>query len=127
MKRFVMATILAAAAALPVLAGEMTREEIRRVPVPGSDAMVVVVSRLTVPVGATIPLHTHPGDEHGVVVTSSRARTPDGRILDFPVGTTLYFPEGLPHGGLANVGDGPMVAVTISVVNSGEPFAMPAE
>lgn len=127
MRKVIMSMVLLAATVLPVFAGEMTREEIRRVPVPGSDTMIVVVSRLTVPVGATIPLHTHPGDEHGVVVTSSRTKTPDGRVIDFPIGATLYFPAGQPHGGLTNVGDGPMVAITLSVVNSDEPFATPAE
>lgn len=126
MRRFMMSMVLAVAA-LPALAGEVTREEIRRVPVPGSDTMVVVVSRLTVPAGATIPLHIHPGDEHAVVVTASRARAPDGRIVAFPVGATLYFPGGLPHGGLTNVGEGPMVAITTSVVEAGKPFATPVE
>ena len=126
MKRFILPTVLAAAV-FPAFAGEVTREEIRRVSVPGSDTMVVVVSRLTVPVGATIPLHTHFGDEHTVVVTSSRAQTPDGRIVEFPIGVTLYFPAGRPHGGLTNVGDGPMVAVTVSVVASDKPFATPVE
>ncbi|MDE0347915.1 MAG: hypothetical protein OXI66_19355, partial [Boseongicola sp.] len=63
----------------------------------------------------------------GVVVTLSRARTPNGRIVEFPVGATLYFPKDQPHGGLTNVGEGPMVAITVSVVNSGEPFATPVE
>ncbi|MXX88690.1 MAG: cupin domain-containing protein [Boseongicola sp. SB0677_bin_26] len=126
MRKFVIAMVLAAAVQ-PAFAEEVTREEIRRVPVPGSEVMVVVVSRLTVPIGATIPLHTHPGDEHAVVVTPSRAKTPAGRTIEFPVGATLYFPAGQPHGGLTNVGDRPMVAITTSVVNSSEPFATPAD
>ncbi|WP_299044516.1 cupin domain-containing protein [uncultured Tateyamaria sp.] len=105
-------------------AQEIAREEIRRVDVPGSDTMEVVVFRLTVPVGATIPLHTHPGDEHTVVVTDARAEAPNGNIVEFAVGTPLYFPEGQVHGGLTNVGDAPMVAITTFVVRKGEPLTV---
>lgn len=105
-------------------AQEIVREEIRRVPVPGSDTMEVVVIRLEVPVGATIPLHTHPGDEHAVVITEAKAEAPNGNLVEFAVGTTLYFPDGQVHGGLTNVGDAPMVAITTTVVRKGEPFTV---
>ena len=108
-------------------AQEISREELRRVPVPGSDTMEVVVMRLTVPPGSTIPLHTHPGDEHGVVVTPAKAQTPNGKIIEFPVGATLYFPEGQVHGGLTNVGETDMVAITTFVVRVGEPLQTLAE
>ena len=108
-------------------AAEITREEIRRAPVPGSDTMEVIVVRLTVPPGATIPLHSHNGDEHAVVVTPSKAQTPGGQVIEFPVGATLYFPEGQVHGGLTNVGGGPMVAITTFVVRVGEPLIIPAQ
>lgn len=107
-----------------VWAQEIVREEIRRVPVPGSETMEVVVMRLEVPVGATIPLHTHPGDEHAVVLSDAKAKAPNGNIVEFAVGTPLYFPEGQVHGGLTNVGDAPMVAITTHVVRKGEPFAV---
>ncbi|MEL6464203.1 MAG: cupin domain-containing protein [Pseudomonadota bacterium] len=123
MKRFVLtATALLMAGA--AWAQEIEREEIRRAAVPGSDTMEVVVFRLTVPVGATIPLHTHPGDEHTVVVTDARAEAPNGNIVEFAVGTPLYFPEGQVHGGLTNVGDGPMVAITTFVVRKDEPLTV---
>lgn len=105
-------------------AQDISREEIRRTAVPGSDTMEVVVFRLTVPVGATIPLHTHPGDEHTVVVTPARAEAPNGNTVEFAVGTPLYFPEGQVHGGLTNVGDAPMVAITTFVVRKGEPLTV---
>ncbi len=77
---------------------------------------------MSVPPGATIPLHTHPGDEHAVVITQTTAQAPNGNVIEFAVGTPLFFPEGEVHGGLTNVGDGPMVAITTSVVRIGEPF-----
>ncbi len=116
------AALCLAALVSPALAQDITREELRRVPVPGSSTMEVIVSRLTVPPGATIPLHTHPGDEHGVVMTAATAETPSGAMVEFEVGTPLYFPEGAVHGGLTNVGDAPMVAITTHVVRVGEPL-----
>ncbi|WP_299552163.1 cupin domain-containing protein [uncultured Tateyamaria sp.] len=115
-----MALLMAGAA----WAQDIQREELRRADVPGSDTMEVVVTRLTVPVGATIPLHTHPGDEHAIVMTAARAEAPNGNIVEFAVGTPLYFPEGQVHGGLTNMGDEPMVAITTHVVRKGEPLTV---
>lgn len=106
-------------------AADVSREEIRRTAVPGSDSMIVVVSRLTVPPGATIPLHTHAGDEHAVVITPTKAQAPNGNVLEFPVGATLYFPEGQVHGGLTNIGDADMVAITTQVVRADAPLSTP--
>ncbi|WP_299704658.1 hypothetical protein [uncultured Tateyamaria sp.] len=105
-------------------AQDIQREELHRADVPGSDTMEVVVTRLTVPVGATIPLHTHPGDEHAIVMTAARAEAPNGNIVEFAIGTPLYFPEGQVHGGLTNVGDESMVAITTHVVRKGEPLTV---
>ncbi|MEM6619487.1 MAG: cupin domain-containing protein [Pseudomonadota bacterium] len=109
----------------PVAADGIERQELRRTPVPGAPDLEVVVMRLTVPVGATLPMHTHAGDEHAVVITPAKAETPRGYMVEFQVGQTLYFPEGQPHGGLKNVGDGPMIAITTSIVNKGAPFSSP--
>lgn len=122
--RILMTAIFMAVMAGGALAQEISREEIRRVAVPGSETMEVVVNRLVVPVGATIPLHTHPGDEHAVVITETKAQAPNGNLVEFAVGTPLFFPEGQVHGGLTNVGDGPMIAITTTVVRKGEPFSV---
>ncbi|SMX25990.1 Cupin domain protein [Pelagimonas phthalicica] len=112
--------------ATTAFAQDLSREEIRRAPVPGSDSMEVVVSKLSVAPGATIPMHTHPGDEHAVVITAAKAQAPNGQVIEFPVGATLYFPEGQVHGGLTNIGDVPMVAITTHVVRIGEPLTQMA-
>jgi quercetin dioxygenase-like cupin family protein len=125
MKTFLMSFLLIAVTG-SAWAQELVREEIRRTPVPGSDTMEVIVSRLSVPVGATVELHTHPGDEHTVVITDSRAQTPSGKVLEFAVGTPLFFPDGAVHGGLTNVGEADMVAITTHVVRKDEPFIVPA-
>ncbi|MEM1237926.1 MAG: hypothetical protein AAGI10_13220, partial [Pseudomonadota bacterium] len=59
--------ILISTIGIMATAQEVLREEIRRVPVPGSDTMEVVVMKLTIEPGATMPLHSHNGDEHTVV------------------------------------------------------------
>ncbi|GAB5449450.1 cupin domain-containing protein [Gymnodinialimonas sp.] len=120
--RWILTATLVAATTLPALAQDLAREEIRREAVPGSENMVVIVSRLTVPPGATVPLHTHPGDEHAVVITAATAEAPNGNVIEFAVGTSLYFPEGQVHGGLTNVGDADMVAITTHVVRADEPL-----
>lgn len=108
-------------------AQDVARDEIRRVPVPGSKSMEVIVMQLTVPPGATIPRHSHPGDEHAVVISQTTARTPDGTVVNFEPGQTLYFPDGVVHGGLTNAGDTDMVAITTFVVRVGEPLVVLAE
>lgn len=120
--------LFAAVLAVPALAQDgVTREELRRVPVPGSDTMEVVVIKLTVAPGARLPVHTHYGDEHTVVITPATAQTPNGQVIEFVAGQTLYFPSGQPHGGLTNLGEGPMEAITTSVVEVGKPLTTPAE
>lgn len=122
--RMVLAAVMVVASTVAAFAQEITREEIRRGPVPGSETMEVVVTRLSVPPGATIPLHTHPGDEYAVVVTEATAEAPNGAVVEFAVGTPLFFPEGEVHGGLTNIGDAPMVAITTHVVPVGEPMTV---
>ncbi|MEO0487240.1 MAG: cupin domain-containing protein [Pseudomonadota bacterium] len=117
-----MLTLLAGTAT----AQEVVREEIRRTPVPGSDTMEVVVMRLTIEPGATMALHSHHGDEHAVVISGGVARLPNGQEREFPVGATLYFPQGSVHGGLTAV-DAPLVAITTSIVAVGKPLVIPAE
>lgn len=127
MRRMVAGVLAALVLAGTAAAQEITSEVIRRVPVPGSETMEVVVSLLTVPPGARIPLHTHPGDEHAVVITPARAEAPNGQVVEFAVGQSLYFPEGQVHGGLTNLGETAMQAVTTHVLRTGEPFLTLAE
>jgi quercetin dioxygenase-like cupin family protein len=126
MKTLSLATAFSLVCSIAV-AQDLSREEIRRGPVPGSDTMEVIVSKLTVAPGATIPRHSHPGDEHAVVITDATAQAPNGQVIEFPVGAPLYFPDGQVHGGLTNIGEAPMIAITTHVVRIGEPFTIPAE
>ncbi|MEM6478837.1 MAG: cupin domain-containing protein [Pseudomonadota bacterium] len=125
MTRLFLTLFFACALASGSLAQEVLREEIRRVPVPGSDTMEVIVVKLTIEPGATMEMHSHHGDEHAVVIAGGKARLPNGQETEFPVGATLYFPKGAVHGGLTALGD-PLVAITTSIVEVGKPLIIPA-
>ncbi|GAA6163042.1 cupin domain-containing protein [Pelagimonas sp. KU-00592-HH] len=115
------------AATTPLAAQEVTRTEIRRVDAPGSTTHEVIVSRLEVAPGATIPRHTHPGDEHMVVLEGGEMKAPNGKIIPFALGDTALFPAGQVHGGLTNAGTTPLVALTTHIVEKGQPFMTLAE
>ena len=114
--------------ALPAHAeSQLVRTEISRDDLSGSDTMEVVVSRLEVPPGAMIPLHTHFGDEHMVVFEGGDMTAPNGKVITFKPGMAGFFPAGKVHGGLTNTGDTPLVAYTTHIVEKGKPFSTPAQ
>lgn len=128
MTRFLLAIALTVITALSAHAQEgLTRTEIRRVEAPGAPAYEVVVSRLEIAPGARVPLHTHPGDEHMVVVVGGTMLAPNGQTIPFAPGDTAHFPAGQVHGGLQNTGDTTMVAMTTHIVEKGAPFMTLAE
>lgn len=122
------AGILGACLALPVAAQDgITREVLQERLVSGDDGLTVVVSRLTVAPGARIPLHTHPGDEHAVVLQGGSAQMPNGAAMTMTPMMTLFFEAGSVHGGVVNTGDTPIEILTTHVLRAGEAFQSPAE
>ncbi|MFA3917258.1 cupin domain-containing protein [Ruegeria hyattellae] len=124
------ATAIALFAVAPALAfaeGAITRTELSRADVPGSDTHEVIVARLEIEPGATVPRHTHNGDEHLVVITGGTMQTVDGKQIPFPDGMAAHFPQGKPHGGLTNAGDTVMIAITTHVVEKGKPLNVPVD
>ena len=103
------------------------RTELNRQPLSGSDVMEVVVARLVIAPGGRVPLHTHPGDEHSIIVSGGPVLLPDGKEMVFPDGTPVFFPEGQVHGGLTVQGDKPVVIYTTHIVDKTKPFSTPAE
>ncbi|WP_372570938.1 cupin domain-containing protein [Ruegeria jejuensis] len=119
------AAAIALFAITPIFAfaeGVITRTELSRADVPGSDTHEVIVARLEIEPGATVPRHTHHGDEHLVVIIGGTMQTGDGKQIPFPDGMAAHFPQGEPHGGLTNAGDTVMVAITTHVVEKGKPL-----
>ncbi|MBO6757783.1 MAG: cupin domain-containing protein [Roseibium sp.] len=105
----------------------VSRTELNRADLTGSDTMEVIVSRLEVAPGARIPLHTHHGDEHLIVLQGGTMRAPNGQEIPFKPGMTAHFPKDQVHGGMTNIGDAPLVAYTTHIVEKGKPLAVPAE
>ncbi|MCV3270318.1 cupin domain-containing protein [Roseobacter sinensis] len=103
------------------------REVLNEQPLSGAEGTVVIVSELKLMPGGRIPLHTHPGDEHAVVVVGGRALLPNGKEVEFAAGTPMFFPEGQVHGGVTNLGDAPMEIVTTHIVRADAPFTVAAE
>lgn len=101
----------------------INRVELDRQPLSNVAGYEVVVSRITLAPGGAIPLHTHPGDEHAVVLEGGTVRLPNGKEVTFEEGKKLFFPEGLVHGGLVSTNAAPMVVLTTHIVRAGEPLS----
>lgn len=128
MNRILLATVLTLASAGVALAQDgLTRTELSRADAPGSATHEVIVSRLEIAPGGTVPRHKHAGDEHLVVIEGGTMRAPDGSEIPFPTGMATRFPEGVAHGGLTNAGDAPLVAITTHVVEKGKPLNLPPD
>ncbi|WP_299826257.1 cupin domain-containing protein [uncultured Roseobacter sp.] len=114
--------------ALPVCAEDLAqRNVLNEQPLSGAEGTVVIVSELKLMPGGRIPLHTHPGDEHAVIVVGGLALLPNGKEVEFAAGTPMFFPEGQVHGGVTNLGTAPMEIVTTHIVRTDEPFQTAAE
>lgn len=122
---FALTALLSAAPALAE--DKVKRTELNRADLSGSDTMEVIVSRLEIAPGGRIPLHTHHGDEHLIVLEGGVMTAPNGKEIPFKSGMTAHFPAGKVHGGLTNSGDAPMVAYTTHIVEKGKPFMVLAE
>ncbi|MGG7566113.1 cupin domain-containing protein [Rhodovulum sp. DZ06] len=103
------------------------REELRRVDLAGVEGTEVRVARLTLKPGATVPRHTHHGDEFLYVETGGMLTAGNGKEIPFSDGMTAHFPRGLVHGGLTNNTGQVLVVITTHVVDKGKPLNVPAE
>ncbi|MDW3224139.1 MAG: cupin domain-containing protein [Paracoccaceae bacterium] len=127
MRRLVLAFV-AATLATPLWAEELVqRTVLNEQPLSGAEGTIVLVSNLKVMPGGRIPLHTHPGDEHAVILTGGLALMPNGKEVQFADGTPMFFPAGQVHGGVTNLGDAPIVIMTTHIVEADAPFQTAAE
>ena len=120
--------LAAALIAGPVAADDLvTRDILNEQPLSGSEGIVVIVSKLTVKPGGRIPLHTHPGDEHAVLVVGGKALMPNGKEVSLPNDTPMFFPAGQVHGGVTNQVDADIEIVTTHILQADQPFQTAAE
>lgn len=124
----VFAALLAACLAVPTAAEELVvRQVLHEKPLSGVQGVNVIVSTLVIKPGGRVPLHTHPGDEHAVIVTGGEVRMPNGKDMRFPDGTPMFFAAGTVHGGVSNRGHSDIEIVTTHIVDADKPFSTLAE
>jgi quercetin dioxygenase-like cupin family protein len=85
--------------------------------------MDIIVNLFEVPPGATVPKHTHPGEEIVYVIDGGTLREPDGTLVTFESGTALIYARGVPHAGFTVVGDRPLKMLNVFVVDKGKPLS----
>ncbi len=119
----------AVAIAIPVLSiapalagGEIVRTEVSRADLSGTENTEVIVAKLEMFPGASIPKHFHHGDEHVVVIEGGSVTLTDGKVIEFATGSALHFPAREVHGGFTASGDGPLIVYTMHIVEKGKPL-----
>lgn len=126
------AAAIAAAAiatiAAPAAAGDLrVVEELTRADLAGAPGTEVIVARQILKPGGHIPLHTHFGDEHAVILKGGILTTDSGKEIPFKAGMAVVFPRGKVHGGLTNNTDADIVMHNVYIVDKGKPLATLAE
>ena len=105
----------------------LKRTELKRVDLTGQPETEVITSELEAAPGATIPRHTHHGDEFVYVLQGGMIQVPGREPMEMKAGQVLHFPRGVPHGGFTVIGDTPLKAITTHVVDKGKPLVVPVE
>lgn len=98
----------------------ITRDELKRADLSGKD-MDVIVTVVTVPPGANLPRHIHPGEEVVYVLDGATLELPDGSQRQFPTGATTINTRDVPHAGFKIAGDKALKMLTVHIVDKGKP------
>jgi quercetin dioxygenase-like cupin family protein len=110
-------------ATLPLGAQEgITRTELRRTDLTGSDTLEVVMTSLEAAPGAVMPRHLHHGDEVLYVLDGGTVQAPGEAPMHLEPGATLHFPRAVPHGGFTVIGDATLRVITMHIVDKGKPM-----
>jgi quercetin dioxygenase-like cupin family protein len=97
------------------------RQELKREDVAGTN-MEVIVSVIEAQPGEIIARHIHHGEEVTYVLQGATFETSDGKQIKLPTGAAVINHRDVPHGGLKVVGDTPIKAVAVHVVDKGFPL-----
>jgi len=109
----------------PTFAGAqdaMTRTEIKRSDLAGTENTQVIMATLEARPGAKLPRHIHHGDEFLYVIEGGTVEVPGKDPIAFKAGQAIHFPRGMPHGGFTVIGDKPLKALTVHVVDKDKPL-----
>ena len=104
-------------------AQEAKRTELKRGDLTGTN-MEVVVTVFELPPGASVPLHTHPGEEAVYVIEGANVIGPDGKEVTLATGAAIINVRDVPHAGIKIVGDTPIKLLTVHVVDKGKPMTV---
>ena len=108
-----------------VRAADIQRTPVLNAEIAPAENSVVIVTELVLPPGATIPRHTHPGDEFLYVLEGGMVTTKPGDVISFKSGTSDHFSRGEVHGGFTVSGDKSLKVITTHIVDRGVPLVIP--
>jgi quercetin dioxygenase-like cupin family protein len=96
--------------------------------IPGMGGRTIRMRRLTLAPGGALPLHGHADRPEIVYVLEGRVRDhrPGSPAADYGAGESMKAEAGLEHW-IENIGDGPLVGLSIDIVNDGSAPAMTVE
>ena len=100
----------------------MVREELQRGDNDPQGKTETIMAEIRMMPGASVPLHTHPGDEFVYVLAGGAMQGPDGSVNEVPTGASAWYPRGKVHGGVTSRADGEVVLLTVHVVDKGKPL-----
>ena len=106
-------------------AQEVRKREISRAPLTGTDKEIVM-TETEVPVGATSPRHTHPGEEAFYVLQGSMTQVPGQAPSLRETGSGGITAREVPHAGYKVVGDRSLKIINVYIVDKGKPLSTPA-
>jgi quercetin dioxygenase-like cupin family protein len=115
----------------PPAAGAPAMTGFKRVELQKHDLSVqgreVVQARGEFQPGATVPKHTHPGEEIAYILEGEITVELDGKpAKTFKAGDAFFIPAGAVHAA-KNAGKGPAVVLSTYVIEKGKPLASPVK
>jgi quercetin dioxygenase-like cupin family protein len=110
-----------AAFASAAQAQDVKRNELKKGDLTGTN-MEIVVAVVELPPGASVPLHTHPGEEAFYVLDGGTGEMPDGKAITFAPGGAGINVRDVPHAGFKVTGDKPLKLLTVHIVDKGKPM-----
>jgi quercetin dioxygenase-like cupin family protein len=107
-------------------AQEIKRTEVKRADLTGTN-MEVIVGIVELPPGASVPLHTHPGEEALYVIEGGTGHGLDGKDVTLATGSANINVRDVPHAGFKVTSDKPLKLLTVHIVDKGKPMTVPVK
>lgn len=127
--RYIRSLALLACLAAPAAADEAAKpvvEVLSKEPLLASPGIYVMMSRITMPPHAEIPIHRHPGKETFYVISGSVERYQEDKGWStLHAGDVAHMPMGIAHSG--RTGDEGCTVIAVHVLKDGEPVRIPVE